>query len=54
MVELDKPQIKDNIIRRMRIAWWVSKATDTHTQNIYGRTRQVTEKTAQKYALHAG
>ena len=25
----------DNIIWRMRIAFWVTKATDTHTENMY-------------------
>jgi hypothetical protein len=24
----------DNIIRRMRFACWITKATDTHTQNM--------------------
>jgi len=24
----------DSIIRRMRIAWWITKATDTRTQNM--------------------
>ena len=24
----------DNIIRRMRFAWWITKATDTHTEYV--------------------
>jgi hypothetical protein len=24
----------DNIIRRMRFAWWITKATDTHSQYV--------------------
>jgi len=31
MVQLDRPQMKT--IRRMRFACWVTKATDTHSEN---------------------
>jgi len=30
-VHPEKPQM---IIQRMRIAWWVHKATDTHSENV--------------------
>jgi hypothetical protein len=25
----------DNIIRRMRFAWWITKATDPHSEHTY-------------------
>jgi hypothetical protein len=33
VVETDRPEI-DNIIRRMRVAFWISKATDTHSEYV--------------------
>ena len=33
MIVSDRPQT-DSIIRRMGIAWWVVKATDTHNQAV--------------------
>jgi hypothetical protein len=33
-VEWGRPQMT-NVIRRMRIACWITKATDTHTHNVH-------------------
>jgi hypothetical protein len=34
MVEPDRPQMTDNIIRSMRFACWIPKATDTPSEYV--------------------